>query len=244
MPADILIYALVAAGLVFWLRSVLGTRHGDERQRPNPFTSHNEAAMKAGAGHKPSVGALPAGGGSFEEMSQGLERHMGIQGATARDGLMEIAREDRNFSLPQFMQSAQEAFVMVVEAFADGDRETLRMLLSEPLYNAFDKALSARESENKVVSVEIHAVRRAEILDARVQKRMAYITVRFVSDETNIMRDTDGNVVAGNPDRVSETVDIWTFGRDLRSRSPAWLLYETRDEDARDSDHKTVPDSD
>ena len=85
---------------------------------------------------------------------------------------------------------------------------------------------------------------RAEVVDASVKERMAFITMRFVSDETNILRDASDELIYGNPERVTETIDIWTFGRDLRSRSPAWLVYETRDEDASQQEHKTVPDSD
>jgi predicted lipid-binding transport protein (Tim44 family) len=76
-----------------------------------------------------------------------------------------------------------------------------------------------------------------------MQGRMSYITVRFVADETNVLFDRDGKVAHGNPDRVTETIDIWTFGRDVKSRSPAWLVYETRDENAAGQDHKTVPDA-
>ena len=37
MPADLIIYALITAGLIFWLRSILGTKHGEERERNVAF---------------------------------------------------------------------------------------------------------------------------------------------------------------------------------------------------------------
>ena len=242
MPADIVIYALVAAGLVLWLRNVLGTRHGDERQRPNPFAPESPAARPLEPARKALAppAAVPAG---ERDIREGFERNMTIEGEQAERGLMEIIRSDRLFDPAHFMRGAQDAFVMIVEAFAAGDRETLQGLLAEPVYQAFSRAIDERERQGRKASVEIHAVRRAEITDARLDRRMAYITVRFVADETNLVFDADGRVISGNQDRITETIDIWTFGRDIRSRMPAWLLCETRDQDAAGHDHKTVPDS-
>ena len=92
-------------------------------------------------------------------------------------------------------------------------------------------------------AVRRHAVRRVEITDARLNGKYASITVRFTADETYVMRAGDGTVTLGNPDRVSEAVDIWTFSRDLRARSPAWLVSETRDADHGDSANLAIPDS-
>lgn len=242
MPADIVIYALVAAGLVLWLRNILGTRHGDEAQRPNPFTPHTSEKTDIAA-HDAAPRSEAAGAGEITDIENALPRNMGIEGAEAKNGLQSIARQDRSFELNHFLSGAQDAFAMIVEAFAAGDRETLKNLLSEPVYKSFDAALTYREKEGQTASTEIHAIRRTEILDAQVRNKTAFITVRFVADETNVIYDKSGNAISGNPDRVTETIDIWTFGRPLRSKSPAWLVYETRDEDAYEHDHKTVPDS-
>ena len=91
--------------------------------------------------------------------------------------------------------------------------------------------------------MEIHAIRRAEITNAWLAGRTAFVTVRIVADETNLLKDKDGALLHGHPDRVTETIDIWTFSRDVRSRNPGWFLCETKDEDAAATDHKTVPDS-
>lgn len=239
MPADLLIYAIVAAGLVFWLRNILGTRHGGERQRPNPFTAAPDTPAKQSPARPPAgaISALPAA-------DAGLERHMAIApGEDIQAGLGAICAADRDFDLPHFMRGAQDAFIMIVQAFAEGDRATLRDLLADAIYRDFMNALDARAKNGETASVEIHAVRRAEITAASLKGRDAYITVRFVADETNVLRDRSGALLAGHPDRVTETIDIWTFTRSVKSRDPAWLVHETRDEDATGQAHKTVPDS-
>lgn len=226
MAADLVIYGLVAAGLVFWLKNILGTRTGDERERPNPFTQAAETQKQA-----PQAAAAPGVLPGYEELAPApLERHMSIATPAAERGLLAVAQIDRGFSPAFFLGAAQEAFVMIVEAFARGDRETLGDLLHPAVYKGFDEALRQRAAAGETASVEIHAVRKIEVLDARVESgRMAYITVRFIADETNVLRDRDGKPISGHPDRVTETNDIWTFGRDLRGRDPAWLVYETRE---------------
>jgi len=245
VSADIVIYAIIAAGLVLWLRNVLGTRNGDEKPRPNPFVirpdapSASQKTMPAAA----NTGLIPVATAiAPQDIKQGLQRHMEVKDGVEA-GLVTIAQADREFDLAHFMNGAQDVFIMIVEAFAEGDRATLKDFLSEPVYNAFVGAINDRTQKQQTAHVEIHAVRKMELIAASIDKRTAYLTVRFVADETNVLRAADGTLIHGHPDRVTETIDIWRFGRDIRSRNPAWLVMETLDEDAASSDNKTVPDS-
>lgn len=229
MGADLVIYGLVAAGLVFWLRSILGTRSGDERERPNPFTGAPEQPQAPGHNHENAAGAAGILPGYYEQAAETLDRNMAIEGPQAEQGLVALAQADKSFSLPHFLRGAQDAFIMIVEAFAKGDRQTLQDLLAPAVYAGFEGVLQQREKDGHSASVEIHAVRRVEVVDARIDGRMARVTVKFVADETNVLRDSLGNLLHGHPDRVTETIDIWTFARDMRSRDPAWQVVETRE---------------
>lgn len=236
MPADILLFALIAAGLVFWLKSILGTRHGEERDRPNPFSraaieqaKQNETAPAAAAmpiadeGEVIEVVPLPA----YFTIADGVQ-----------DKVSRIAQADRTFSINHFAQGAGDAFAFVVEAFADGDRATLKDLLAPSVYNAFDAALTDRDTRGETVETEIHAVRKAELIDADLRDNMIYLTVQFTADETCVIRDKDGVVLSGHPDHVTEMVDVWMFGRSVKAKDPRWLVFETRDGDVVE-DHKT-----
>lgn len=228
MPADILIYALVAAGLVFWLRSVLGTRNGNERQRPNPFTApplqkDGKPAPVGTMGMNaqntvPDALALPPGG------------KVSIAGPMVAAGLADILRADGTFHLGEFTNGAQDAFIMIVDAFAAGHRDLLRTLLAPDLYAAFDQAIAEREIGGYSIVTEIHAIRKIEIAEAMLKGQEAFVTLRFVADETSVERDRAGSVISGNPDRVKETVDVWTFCRNVRSKDPTWFLRATREE--------------
>lgn len=246
MSTELILYALVAAGLVFWLRSVLGTRHGDERERPNPFTTsaENNNAYDDAAANAPRMQAE-----EDDIFSHGLDvrselpRGVSVEGPMAEGGIADIARVMRDFNLPHFAQGAQDAFVIIVEAFAQGDRETLQGLLAPHVYAAFDGALKAREENGESVSTEIHAVRKSEILKAGLVDGDARIVVRFIADETCVIRDRDNNILSGDPDRITEMNDVWTFARNVKSRDPRWLLVETSDGDVSEDAKTPVPDS-
>ena len=238
LPPDILLYALLAAGLVLWLRSVLGTRHGEEHERPNPFSSLPEDKSEAGAGDSAVID-----GAAIDVDGPKLPRNVRLEDESVEAALDDLVRQDKNFNLSRFTTGAQDAFVLIVESFAEGDRDTLKDLLTDSVYKAFDRAIKDREAESKTVSTEIHAVRKMDILAADVISGTAYITVRFTVDETCIIRDSDGDILSGDPDRVTEMIDIWVFGHDIKSKDPRWLVYETRDGDVIE-DHKTpVPDA-
>jgi predicted lipid-binding transport protein (Tim44 family) len=58
--------------------------------------------------------------------------------------------------------------------------------------------------------------------------RVAIVTVKVVSDQTNLLRDRSGAVIDGDPAKPVEVVDLWTFSRPTRARDPNWTLIATR----------------
>ncbi len=247
MEAELILYAVIAAGLVFWLRSILGTRHGEERERPNPFTqpAPDAAPPKAQEAGKPlepvDVVAITSGLGLPPLFD--LPRNVTLGGASVEEGLVAIGRQDRGFDFTHFITGAQDAFVIIVEAFAQGDRETLRNLLSDSVYAAFDQAITEREARGETINTEIHAVRKMDVMEARSDGHSAFVTIRFIADETCVVKDASGVTLAGDPDRITEMNDIWTFSKPIKSRDPRWLLQETRDGDVAEDPKTKVPDA-
>lgn len=236
----LILYAIVAAGLVFWLRSLLGTRSGDERERPNPFTAPPPEIKPAAAGQQADDGIITL---PLAENRPALPRNVTIANEAVERALFEIARQDPDFDVAKFSMGAQDAFAIIVESFAAGDRDTLKNLLEIQVYDAFNAALATREESGETMNTEIHAVRKAEILDAKIDGRVSYVTMRFIADETCVIRGKDGTILSGDPDRITEMNDIWTFSRTIRSKDPRWLLHQTRDGDVAE-EHKTpVPDT-
>jgi predicted lipid-binding transport protein (Tim44 family) len=134
---------------------------------------------------------------------------------------------DRGFDPSAFLDGAEKAFRLIVTAFAAGDRGTLRGLLSEDTYRAFEQAIAAREAAAQTQVSAIHAIHSATIDNAELRGSVASITARFVSDQISLTRDKDGHPVSGT-DAVTEITDIWTFERNLSTRDPVWRLVSAR----------------
>lgn len=227
IPTDVIIYAIVAAGLILWLRNVLGTRNGAERQRPNPFAAGPETAKTVNANVLPQA-------------QQANVVKTGSPGVDA--GLVQISIADRNFDSSRFLENAKDAFAIVVTAFADGDRATLKDLLAGDVLKNFESAIDAREKAGQKALTEVLSVREAGIIDAKLTGGKASVTIRFKADETYALSDKDGKVIAGSPDRVVTMTDVWTFTRDIKSSDPRWFVSETSD-DVREENGMTLPDA-
>ena len=210
-PVELILFAMIAAFLVLRLRSVLGRRQGFER---TPQAQRPADALRTGPHAVPDAApALPPRGVPDARTPAG-------------QGLARIRAQDSSFDPALFLGGAEGAFRMIVEAFASGDRATLRNLLSDDTYAGFEGAIVARETAGERQRTEIRNVQDMVIEAADLRGSVAEITVRIVSDQINITTAADGSVASGH-DGVTEITDVWTFQRDLRSGDPAWKLVST-----------------
>lgn len=219
---EIVIFAMIAAFLVYRLRSVLGRRDADEPRRPNPYAPAPPPERPAARGDnviplpgrdRPAADVPPAPvPGEPESLAATLAR---------------IAAADRMFEEKNFLQGARAAFRMIVEAFAAGDTATLRPLLADPVYDSFTAAIRERKQAGHTLETTILRIIDADVSAARLEGSVVSVTVTFISEQTGVTRDAEGNVVDGDPKTVDTVTDIWTFTRDIRSNDPNWLLTET-----------------
>ena len=146
----------------------------------------------------------------------------------AAAGLTQVKLADKDFDPIAFVNGAKVAFEMVIAAFAQGDSRSLRPLLSNDVYEDFTGAIKAREEANETLETTLVGFNDAEIIEAEVQGKTAFVTVKFVTEQVNVTRDTEGKVVDGDESHVTAITDIWTFARNTRSRDPNWTLVATR----------------
>jgi predicted lipid-binding transport protein (Tim44 family) len=216
---DIIFFAMVAAFIALRLRSVLGRRTGNERQRPDPFRPTSPTPQPD------NVVPIP----DRSQMSPADDAGSGdARGDSVKSGLGAIRLADRSFDVDGFLQGAKAAFSMIVEAYAKGDKDTLRPLLAPDVFQRFATAMDDRSRRGETLATELVTTRGAEVTAAGMSGSRARLTVRFESDQINVTRNTAGDVVDGDPSRIDQVVDLWTFERDTRSRDPNWQLVETR----------------
>lgn len=214
---DIIFFALVAGFIILRLRSVLGKRTGNERPR-DPFKppAPSEAPDTRRTG---DVVAMPRRDGA----ELGPAAAAGSLGAA----LTQIKLADPAFDDAKFEEGARAAFDYIVGAFAAGERDKLKPLLSEEVYANFEQAIAAREQAGHKAETTLVRIKSAEIAEARMEGQSAFVAVKYVSEQINVTRDADGQVVEGNPDRITEATDVWTFARNTRSSDPNWTLVRT-----------------
>jgi predicted lipid-binding transport protein (Tim44 family) len=215
-PIDLILFAMVAAFLVLRLRSVLGKRTGFERP-PQPQGASEGSAVRA-EGVREEI--MPAQRGGARRIIPDFRSPVG-------QALGRISGADRGFDPNGFLDGAEGAFRMIVTAFAQGDRQTLRALLSDDTYAGFEAAISAREQAGESQRTEIRSMHEMAIEAADLRGNIAEVTVRFVSDQVNMTTGRGGEILAGS-DAITEVTDIWTFQRDVTSGDPAWRLVATR----------------
>jgi len=245
VPADILLFAIIAAGLIFWLRSLLGTEsEEDKNAKPRSLFSEEEKERLEkiirdhdGKNDEKQMGLTPVVG-----FPVALPKFASIENKTTENRLEDILKKNESLDLVHFVQGARGAFEIIVEAFADGDKETLEDLLAPGVYESFATAIDERAKTGEVFETTIHGVRQVEIIEANKDSDMLYLAVRFTADETCLIYDKDGELVSGNPDRITEMRDVWVFGRNMTSDEQAWLVYETR-EGGEEAGQSPMPDA-
>jgi predicted lipid-binding transport protein (Tim44 family) len=203
---DIIVIAMVAAFLVLRLRSVLGRRTGEEKQRfDHPVARDN-------------VVDLPGRTPAATEAADG----------TLAGGLTRIRLADPSFDPNGFAEGARGAFEMILFAYAKGDKATLRPLLAGEVYQNFTRAIDEREAAGETMETDLVSVKSVEITEARMEGDDALVTVTFKTEQVNLIKDGSGTVVDGDPNTVEQVTDIWTFRRDTQSSDPNWELVATR----------------
>jgi len=225
-----IIFLALAVFIFLRLRSVLGQRTGRERPPYDPYSAREQVRPAP-----EKVVALPnrtpeaATAKPVEEPIAPGERWKDVAepGSALAGGLDAIVAVDADFDPKHFITGARAAYEMIVNAYAEGDRRTLKTLLAREVYDGFESAITEREKRGETVENRFVSIDEAEITHAEVRGRTAQLTVRFHSKLVSATRDKNGNVVDGSADKVTDVTDVWTFARDTSSRDPNWKLVAT-----------------
>ncbi|GEP62005.1 Tim44/TimA family putative adaptor protein [Reyranella soli] len=237
---DIILIGLVAVFLILRLRSVLGKRTGNERPPArDPFTPPAPPTATPRVGDTPAnqgndnVVPLPTANAPAPRPSLATSGPGGIRATvmpTAATGVAAIRAADPSFEPIGFTGGARAAFTAIVEAFAKGDTATLRPLLDGPTFASFEAAIRGRIERKEKAETTLIGFEASDIAAAELQGTNASVTVRFVSEQINVLRNADSQIVDGNPNEVQKVIDLWTFRRDTKSSDPNWLLIKTESE--------------
>ena len=230
-----LLFLVLAVVIFIRLRNVLGRRTGNERPPYDPYTTPETKRAGAPEANEPVV-ALPRGRSaraqveasapSMEDIETRLGRYA-TKDSPLGQSLTSLMRADPGFDPAPFVDGAKMAYEAIVMAFAEGDEATLEQLLGTDVFEGFQRAIRERETRGEKVLSSLVGIDKADIIEVEVKNRTAYVTVKFVSELISVTRDAEGEVIEGDPKKVREVTDIWTFAREVASKNPNWKLVAT-----------------
>lgn len=213
---QLLVLAGIAVFLILRLRNVLGTRDGYERPpeaAPGPAT-------------RPGRPLEVVPGGEDHDITDHVPA-----GSDAAMALAAMKRAEPSFNVGEFLTGARGAYEMILMGFERGELDDLVPLLSRDVFESFDEVVQLRERQGLKVEANFVGLREIELVGARFDaaRREAEVTVRFVGEVTSVVRDAEGKIVEGDPNRIKQERDNWTFARVMGSDNPNWKLVATGD---------------
>jgi len=206
--SEVILYAAIATIICAMLFSVLGKNVGmgsDEAVDPKKF-------MAKPAEEQPAIIEPLEESGDFPQIAK-------------------IRAYDPGFSLNTFLDQAQGAYGIIIESFAEGDRELLNDLLTSKVYKVYEAAITERETNNLTQITDLARLFHAEVSDVECDGALARVSVKFDAEIASALKDADGNIIEGDPDLLSRSQEIWSFERDLREKNPNWLLADVASSD-------------
>ena len=234
---DIIFFAMIAIFLILRLRGALGKRDGNEgsgfqdlfKQGPaedetaqenekNNIVNLSQRNIKADASEN-----LSADDSETDRTVNEMQ-----DDSPLATGYAQLRQNDSSFDDEDFTVGARVAFEMILKAYSSADVDGLKDLLSNEVYGNFAKAIQDREQAGHVMEDTLVGIMKSEIVEAYMEDRNAHVTVKFVSEQVNAIRDENGDVVEGEPNTVLTVTDFWTFARDTKNTDPNWFLVATR----------------
>ncbi len=201
----LIFFVVLAAVLSYRLFMVLGTRGGHEPEEREAYSPRRDPQNDEAAERAPRVdrGPVPA------------------WVHTVRESYPE-------FDPDHFLSGAKAAYEMIVTAFAKGDLTEVRPFLDAQVMKAFEIAVEGRQNAGQSMDVTFVGIEKAEVIRAEEMADRVEVTVAFQSDQTRVVRDANGKIVDGDPNRIDLVRDHWTFSRAKSSRDPNWVLLATQ----------------
>ncbi len=216
---DIIILLVVVVLVFSKLKSLLGTRPDNFEQRK--ISDENAAKI-------------------FDMIVKEAEKNAAAEVRNMEKEEVQVPEEELSeidkvlakipgFNREKFLTGAERAFEIIISAFSKGDVETLEMLVSKSLLKKFQEIIEKRKAEGITSETDFIGFDDVEITNAKISKSdVAKITVRFVSEQVNILKNKDGEVIEGDENFIQNITDSWTFERALTSTNPNWLLVSTK----------------
>lgn len=217
--SEVILYAAIATIVCVMLYSVLGKSVGQGPE--SKFDPFDKAEEKA-----PQTGFVPP-----------------MEADSNMPGVGDIRAIDPNFSPAEFLDGAKQAYSIILEAYADGDRDTLGGLLTSDVYEIYDQAITSREEQGLTQVTDLARLKEATIVDAETSGKIAIVAVKFEAELSSALLDADGKTIEGDPDLLAQVSEVWSFQREVKSKDATWYLAGVAPSEGDDLEADPTPDT-
>ena len=206
-PFNLILFLIAVVGFIR-LRMILGRRTGNEDPlRQNKYASRVSA--------------------DIESLTKPKEKK---SLKTKEDILLFLNTEIPGFSSESFLDGASNAYEMILKNYADGNLKTIKNIISKDVYDGFNEAIKERKNKNKRLVNELIAFDKSDIINAKIERKNALLTVEFYSRIITYVLDENDQIIEGNKNNPISVIDQWTFKKALKDKSPSWQLISTQSE--------------
>lgn len=210
---QLLVLAAIAVFLILRLKNVLGTREGFEKP-PLPVQQANR------------------NGPTFEVIEGGpdldITDHFD-EGTPQAVALAKMKRIEPSFNVTEFLAGGRGAYEMIVMGFEQGELDAIKPFLSDDVYESFVDGIAAREDQGLTIEADFIGVREMTLENVTIDPdtKEAELTLRFVAELTQAVRNKEGDIVEGSVTDAKKQKDTWVFARIMGSDDPNWFLVST-----------------
>lgn len=214
---DILILAMVAIFIINRLKNTLGKKTGNENDLADKYSQGRSRYKESNPDKVVEKSFVP---NDIEVAREILHDDPSINKV-----LRKIQSVDKNFLLDRFLDGSKKAFEYIIKNYSEENIKPLKKLLSSKMYSMFDNQISKRSKKGQNLDINIIGVKDPEVVSADIKNnKMAEIKVKFMSEQVQIVKNSNGKIVEGDNNQILSITENWLFYKTLNSKDPNWIL--------------------
>ena len=215
---DILILAMIAVFIINRLRNVLGKKTGNESDIVEKFTQRKNAFNES----EPDSVSNSKVTNLNNDIKKNLHSDKKINSV-----INEILKIDDKFEISSFCSGAKKAFEYILTEYSSNNLKALERLVSKNIYKAFADQVTLRAKNKEKLEITVISVKDPVIKSVTLEKKyVAYFKLLFDSEQVQVTKNSNDEVIDGDNNQILQIKEIWTFSKNLKSKDPNWILEE------------------
>jgi len=143
--------------------------------------------------------------------------------------LTEIVKMDPSFEKEQFMKDCERDIIPnILEAINRADLEILEDWCYEAPFNVLATPLRQAQQQGYVLENKVLDIDSLDLVMGKMMEQGPVLVITFNSQQIMCVKDREGKVIEGSPDKVLRVTYVWVLCRDQTELDPkaAWRLLD------------------